>query len=91
MGDVRDVALGQDPGAMMYVPYAQSPFWGANVVVKSTLGTSSVAAAIRRNVQQIDKDLPVTDVAMMKAPIDALPLRSPDFVRSCWACLPRWR
>jgi len=71
VGDVRDVALGQDPGAMMYVPYAQSPFWGANVVVKSTLSTSSVAAAIRRNVQQIDKDLPVTDVAMMKDSIEA--------------------
>jgi predicted permease len=71
VGDVRDVALEQDPGAMMYVPYAQAPFWGANVVVRSTLGPASVAGAIRRNVQQIDKDLPVTDVAMMKDSIDA--------------------
>jgi predicted permease len=71
VGDVRDVALGQDPGAMMYVPYAQAPFWGANVVVKSTLSAASVASAIRRDVQQIDKDLPVTDVAMMKDSIDA--------------------
>jgi predicted permease len=71
VGDVRDVALGQDPGAMMYVPYAQAPFWGANVVVRSTLSPASVAGAIRRNVQQIDKDLPVTDVAMMKDSIDA--------------------
>lgn len=66
VGDVRDVALGQDPGAMMYVPYAQAPFWGANMVVKSTLSMSSVAAAIRQEVAKIDKDLPVTDVAMMK-------------------------
>ena len=65
VGDVRDVALGQNPGAMMYVPYAQAPFWGANLVVKSTLSTSSVAAAIRQEVQKIDKDLPVTDVAKM--------------------------
>jgi putative ABC transport system permease protein len=71
VGDVRDVALEQDPGAMMYVPYAQAPFWGANVVVRSTLSPASVAGAIRRNVQQIDKDLPVTDVAMMKDSIDA--------------------
>jgi putative ABC transport system permease protein len=65
VGDVRDVSLGQDPGPMMYVPYAQAPFWGANVVVKSTLGPSSVAAAIRQEVRKMDKDLPVTDVETM--------------------------
>jgi predicted permease len=71
VGDVRDVALGQDPGPMMYVPYAQAPFWGANVVVKSTLSPSSLAAAIRQEVQKIDRDLPVTDVAKMPDLIDA--------------------
>jgi putative ABC transport system permease protein len=65
VGDVRDVSLGQDPGPMMYVPYAQAPFWGANVVVKSTLSPSSVAAAIRQEVRKMDKDLPVTDVETM--------------------------
>jgi len=70
VGDVRDVALGQDPGAMMYVPYAQAPFWGANVVVRSALSAASVASTIRRDVRQIDPDLPVTDVAMMKDTID---------------------
>ena len=69
--DVRDVALGQAPGPMMYVPYAQAPFWGANVVVKSNLSPSSVAAAIRHEVKQIDKDLPVTDVATMPEIIGA--------------------
>jgi len=69
--DVRDVALGQDPGPMMYVPFAQAPFWGANVIVKSTLSTSSAAATIRQQVRKIDKDLPVTDVAMMPEIIQA--------------------
>jgi len=71
VGDVRDVALGQEPGPMMYVPYAQAPFWGANVVVKSSLGASSVAAAIRQEVRKMDKDLPVTDVAMMPDILEA--------------------
>jgi putative ABC transport system permease protein len=65
VGDVRDVALGQDPGPMMYVPFAQAPFWGANVVVRSPLSPSSVANAIRQEVRKMDKELPVTAVAMM--------------------------
>jgi len=71
VGDVRDDSLGQDPRPMVYVPYTQAPFWGANVVVKSTLSPSSVAATIRQEVQKIDKDLPVTDVAMMPDIIEA--------------------
>ncbi len=71
VGDVRDVSLGQPPGPMLYVPYAQAPFWGANLVVKSTLSTSAVAAAVRQEVQEIDKDLPVTDVAKLPDLLDA--------------------
>lgn len=70
VGDVRDVALGENPGAMMYVPYAQAPLPGAVVVVKSALSTSSVAVAIRSEVQQIDKDLPVSDVMRMADAVD---------------------
>ncbi len=71
VGDVRDVALGQDPGPMMYVPFAQAPFWGANVVVRSTLSPSSVAMAIRQEVRKLDKELPVTDVATMPDVLEA--------------------
>jgi putative ABC transport system permease protein len=71
VGDVRDVALGQDPGPMMYVPFAQAPFWGANVVVRSSLRPSSVATAIRQEVRKMDKELPVTDVAMMRDIVEA--------------------
>jgi putative ABC transport system permease protein len=62
VGDVRDVALSQKPGPMMYVPFAQAPLYGGEVVVRTSLSTSSVAAAIRQAVHSIDKDLPVTDV-----------------------------
>jgi predicted permease len=71
VGDVRDDSLGQDPRPMVYVPFAQAPFWGANLVVKSTLSHASVAATIRQEVQKLDKDVPVTDVAMMPDLIDA--------------------
>jgi len=71
VGDVRDVALGQNPGAMMYVPFDQAPFWGGNLVVKSTLGPSSVAGTMRQVVHQIDKDLPVTDIMMLPDGIES--------------------
>ena len=59
VGDVRDVALGDAPGPMMYVPFAQSPLWGAGA-------SSSGAPWIRRasqpqfdgQVARIDKICP---------------------------------
>ncbi len=62
VGDVRDVALSREPGPIMYVPFAQAPLYGGEVVVRSSLDTTSVTAAIRQAVHSIDKDLPVTDV-----------------------------
>ena len=62
VGDVRDVALSQKPGPIMYVPFAQAPLYGGEVVVRTSLSESSVAAAIGESVHSIDKDLPVTDV-----------------------------
>ncbi len=65
VGDVRDSALGEDPKPMMYVPFAQSPFWGSDLVVKSTLPVSDVTEAIRKDTMAIDKDLPIGDIAKM--------------------------
>ncbi len=62
VGDVRDVALSQKPGPMMYVPFSQAPLYGGEVVVRSSVSASSVAAAVRHAVHSIDKDLPVTGV-----------------------------
>jgi putative ABC transport system permease protein len=62
VGDVRDVALSRQPGPIMYVPFAQAPLYGGEVVIRSSLSTASVTTAIRRTVYSIDKDLPVTDV-----------------------------
>jgi len=59
------------PGPMMYVPFAQAPFWGGQVVVRSNLSSSSVAASIRKATHEIDKDLPVTDIATLPETLDA--------------------
>lgn len=65
VGDVRDARLNQEPGPMMYVPFAQAPFWGGELVVKSRLSRAAVVKTIHQVVASIDPELPVTDVASM--------------------------
>jgi putative ABC transport system permease protein len=69
--DVRDVSIGQEPGPMMYVPFNQLPLWGGEVVVRSELNVGSVAATIRQEVHEVDRDLPVADVVSMSDLIDS--------------------
>jgi hypothetical protein len=62
LADIHDVSIAGNPGPMMYVPFAQVPFWGGEVVVRSSLSAAEVAAAIRTETHNIDKDLPVTRI-----------------------------
>ena len=71
VGNVRDAQLTREPGPMMYVPFAQAPFWGGEIVVKSTLPPSAVVGSIREAVRSIDKDLPVTNIATLPELLDA--------------------
>ncbi|HYL64952.1 MAG TPA: ABC transporter permease [Candidatus Methylomirabilis sp.] len=70
VGDIRDASIAQDPGPMMYVPFDQMPIWGVEVVVRSNLSPGSVAATIRQEAHEVDKDLPVTDISSMASAID---------------------
>ena len=54
VADIHDVSLATEPGPMMYVPFGQAPFWGAEVVVRSGLRAAEVAAAIRTETHNID-------------------------------------
>jgi predicted permease len=71
VGDVRDVSLSRKPEPMMYVLFAQAPLYGCEVVVKSTLPASAVAAAIRTETHNIDKNLPVTDITTFPGALSA--------------------
>ena len=71
VGDVRDAGLGSDPGPMMYVPFAQAPFWGGDIIAKTSLDPAAAASAIRRSVAEIDRDLPVSTVAKLADLLDA--------------------
>jgi putative ABC transport system permease protein len=71
VGDVRDEALNKMPGPMMYVPFAQAPFWGGLLVIKASLDASTAAREIAAKVHEVDRDLPVTDLGWMWEAVDA--------------------
>ena len=62
VGDIRDQQLSAKPGPMMYVPFAQAPFWGGAIVSRTNLDPSAVASLVRADVSKMDANLPVTDV-----------------------------
>lgn len=67
VGNVRDASLNRQPGPMMYVPFAQEPLWGGEIVVRSHLDPIAVVASIRAVIHNIDKNLPVTDVETLSS------------------------
>ena len=71
VGDVRDASLTQEPAPMMYVPFAQAPFWGGVLMVRSGALPTALVGAIREVVRSLDKDLPITDVVTMPEAVDA--------------------
>jgi len=71
VGDVRDEALNKPPGPMMYVPFAQAPLWGVGLVIKTSSSADAAARTLRREVQGVDPDLPVTDLGWMSEAVDA--------------------
>ena len=71
VADVRDAALNQRPGPMMYVPFNQAPFWGVYLVVKTSSSASAAVSTIRLKVREVDRDLPVSDFGWLWESVDA--------------------
>lgn len=80
VADVHDLSFDRAPGPMMYVPFDQAPLWGEDVVVRSSLSTSTVGSEIRQAASSIDKDLPVTNILSLPQALSADPsLAQPRF------------
>ncbi len=63
--DMRNTSLADEPDAEYFVPYAQSPGASMALVVRTALDPMSVASAIQAVVRELDKNLPVSEVATM--------------------------
>ncbi len=65
VGDAKYEGLGAPAGAQIYVPYAQSPFPGMRVIVRTSVEPSSLISGVRAAIQSIDRDEGPTRIASM--------------------------
>jgi putative ABC transport system permease protein len=62
VGDIRNRNLSKEAKSAYYVPQTQVPFNQMTVVVRTTSAPRSVVSAVTREVNSLDKDLPVFGV-----------------------------
>jgi putative ABC transport system permease protein len=66
IADEKIGGLDDDKSAGMYISYAQSTTTFMNLVVKGTVNPETLQQAIRHEVQQVDRDQPLTDIRTME-------------------------
>ncbi|MGH9832827.1 MAG: ABC transporter permease [Blastocatellia bacterium] len=69
--DSKYRTLGEEPAPFVYQPLAQNHETGMTLHVRTSGDPLSVAAAVRREVNSIEKNLPLTDLQPMSALIGA--------------------
>jgi predicted permease len=72
--DTRYGSLREDPPPIFYVDYEQAPAvtWGMTFAVKTRTSRAAIAPSLRRAVQSVDRNLPLTDVRTQEEQIDEL-------------------
>jgi predicted permease len=66
VADVKTATLDADAGGELYSPYAQRPWPGMSLAVKTSGNPMSMASVVRKQIAQVDGDLPVTAVRSMQ-------------------------
>jgi putative ABC transport system permease protein len=65
VGDVKYADLSTEPRAMAYWPHPQLAYGGMTLTIRTVSDPLSLAPAVERAIQSIDKDQPVSDVRAM--------------------------
>jgi predicted permease len=66
VGTVRHQRIQEDTRKSVYLPHQKIPVSGLALVVRTTSSPQELAGAIRREVAQLDPDLPVSEVSTME-------------------------
>ena len=67
IGNVKHFGLDSEARPEMYIPYQQFPLPALSIVVRTSSDTTAVAAAVRAQIQALDKDQPVYNVRTMES------------------------
>ena len=72
--DTRYGSLREDPPPVFYLDYRQAPEidWGMTFAVKTRSARAGITPSLRRAVQSVDQNLPLTDVRTQEEQIDEL-------------------
>jgi predicted permease len=72
--DTRYGSLRENPPPIFFVDYRQAPAinWGMTFAVKTRTARAAIAPSLRRAVQSVDRNLPLTDVRTQEEQIDEL-------------------
>jgi predicted permease len=72
--DTRYGSLREDPPPIFFVDYKQAPAvtWGMTFAVKTRTSRAAITTSLRRAVQSVDRNLPLTDVRTQEEQIDEL-------------------
>ena len=66
VGTVRHQRMQEDTRKSVYLPHQKIPVGGLALVLRTTSNPQELTGAIRREVAQLDSDLPVSEVATME-------------------------
>lgn len=69
--NIKDVGLNEAEFGNLYLPFAQAPSPGVEVLAKTTLPPGPIVESIRRAVAEVDPGLPVTRIQMLESRVDA--------------------
>jgi putative ABC transport system permease protein len=66
IGDVKQLGLDSAAKPEVYFPYLQAPSPSMSIVVRTSSDPLSLAASVKRQIQTLDRDLPIDDAKTMQ-------------------------
>ena len=65
VGSIKQSTLSEEARPAMYVPYAQLPYGGLTIVIRTNSDPISLAALARTEIHSVDPTIPVTNIRTM--------------------------
>jgi putative ABC transport system permease protein len=65
VSDVKSMSLADPPDLEYYLPYKMSPAPAMTLVVRTTLDAPRLSAVLRATIRELDRELPVSEVATL--------------------------